>query len=257
MQADGALDGTFYDRLGVRPDVDLVALRLAYRRRARDLHPDLHPDPPEDGPAHRSPTHQEPGSRQLQMALVNEAWAVLSDPNRRQAYDRTLRAAVAAPPAVVVRPAAPRHGPTVLGRKEAWLDGVGMRIRFLATMAGRSAVQTLLLRHPGTARGDWEAALPAVVDHLSLDTGERVRVARVAGAAPLDLANAAALIGLVSYADVLVGDRRPGAPEDAVLRRALLADRMFDTLAHELPRGLVRTLGDNPRAARRLGGRGR
>ncbi len=259
MGADGTFDdrlgGTLYDRLGVDASADLAALRTAYRRRARELHPDLHRSP-EGGDAADGPAV----ARQLEMALVNEAWAVLSDPTRRAAYDRTLVVAATAAPTVVFRPAPPRRAsPTVLGRKEAWIDGVRVRIRFLGTMAGRSAVQTLLLRHPGTARTDWEAALPPILDHLGLDTVDRVKGARAAGAAPLDLANAAALIGLVSYGTALVaGAAAPGrgrTVDDDVLRRASMVDRMFDTLAHELPRGLVRELGDNPRVARRLGAR--
>jgi hypothetical protein len=79
-----------------------------------------------------------------------------------------------------------------------------------------------------------------------------VREARIAGAAPLDLANGAALLGLWSLARRLVSER---VPTDVTLRRAEMVDRMFDTMAHELPRGLVRALGDNPRVGRRLTGR--
>jgi hypothetical protein len=64
--------GTHYDRLGVAPDATADELRRAYRRRARALHPDAGHG---DGSA---------------MAELNEAWTVLSDPDRRADYDRGL-----------------------------------------------------------------------------------------------------------------------------------------------------------------------
>ena len=193
-------DGRLYERLGVPADVELAVLRAAYRRRARELHPDLHHDASSD--------------TQLQMALVNEAWSVLSDPQRRQDYDlRRLRQrraaeaperAAAAEPAPVFRAHQSRQPQIIVTRKEAWLTGMAVRIRFLAGYAGRSAVQAMLLRHPGTGRAAWEAMVPEICRQLSVDTGDRVRAARAAGAAPLDLANAAALIGLQVYGESLL-----------------------------------------------------
>jgi hypothetical protein len=240
-------EATLYERLGVAPGADLAALRAAYHRRARELHPDVVGT---SGP-----------DAQLRMALVNEAWAVLSDPGSRASYDLSLRPAPrtanghGAGPAVVVRPAPPRSAPQpirVVGRKEAWLGSIRLQIRRLGAQAGRSAAQSLLLRHHGVARALYVAEIAPIVDHLLLDTEVRVREARIAGAAPLDLANGAALLGLWSLARRLVSER---VPTDVTLRRAEMVDRMFDTMAHELPRGLVRALGDNPRVGRRLTGR--
>ncbi|MEZ5262250.1 MAG: J domain-containing protein [Acidimicrobiales bacterium] len=86
-------DAGLYERLGVDPDADLAALRAAYRRLARELHPDLH--------------HGGGIETQLRMAMVNEAWAVLSDPERRAAYDAERRRAAAA--ATAAAAAAERH----------------------------------------------------------------------------------------------------------------------------------------------------
>lgn len=248
---------TFYDRLGVGPQVDPAQLRAAYHQRARELHPDVAPS---DGP-----------EAQLRMALVNEAWAVLSDPDQRHAYDRALAALAAAArrpsgtstasgptrPAAVVRPVRPEQAgarrvrPTV-GRKDAWLDSIRLQVRRLGNQAGRSAAQSLLLRHHGVARCAYEDEIAPIVAHLLTDTEARVRQARAAGAVPLDLANGAALLGLWSLAAELLAQQPPDA---STVRRAEMVDRMFDTMAHELPRGLVRALGDNPRVARRLGAR--
>jgi len=240
-----------YARLEVEPDADLDALRAAYRRMARRLHPDLHGNGGID--------------TQLAMAAVNEAWQVLSHPDRRALYDadrrtraaRTARAEPrtgAARPEPVLRPETPERARFVVTRKEAWLAGMAMRIRFLAGYAGRSAAQAMLLRHPGTARDDWEAIVPLICQQLTVDVAERIRDARAAGAAPLDLANAACLIGLRTYGAELLGG---GTAFDERVRHAEMVDRMYETLAYELPRELVQQLGNAPRVLRSLTGRGR
>lgn len=82
---------THYERLGVRPDAHIDDIRLAYRALARTLHPDAVASGSAAGRA---------GS---DMAAVNEAWRVLSDPARRAMYDASLRGA---PP--TVRPSGSR-----------------------------------------------------------------------------------------------------------------------------------------------------
>ena len=104
-----------------------------------------------------------------------------------------------------------------------------------------------------------------IVDHLLDDTAERVRQARLAGAAPLDLAIGATLVGLHAFADELVdrwpasGPAGPGGQAGQAgqarcqrLRAAEMINRMWDTMAHEVPHELAVALGGNPRAARRL-----
>lgn len=234
-----------YACLGVPRDADLVVLRAAYRRLARELHPDL---VGVDGRADLD--------RQRRMASVNEAWSLLSDPVRRATYDRAAAArrvadTVVRRPGVDIRQTAPvRAG--VGHRREAWVQSVRVRIRFLGALAGRSAVQTLLVRHPGTARSDWEARVEPILDLLAEDTEGRLRAARQAGAAPLDLANAALLLGLREIAKRTAEDARRVGVTDEHAHRAELVDRMFATLGHELPFELVRALGDAPRAVRRL-----
>ncbi|MEU0516629.1 J domain-containing protein [Streptosporangium sp. NPDC006007] len=65
---------TFYAVLGVSRTADAMEIRSAYRRLARQLHPDTNPGA---------------GDR---FKAVTEAYAVLSDPTRRQVYDLTGRA---------------------------------------------------------------------------------------------------------------------------------------------------------------------
>jgi hypothetical protein len=246
------VDSDHYARLGVAPDADHDAVRAAYRALARRLHPDVQLAGAAD--------------TRLAMALVNESWQVLSDPRRRAEYDLERRrqarraeeaARVRAPsgPGPLLRPERPEPARFVVTRKDAWVAGMAARIRFLAGYAGRSAAQAMLLRHPGTARSTWEDIVPVICGHLVVDVGERIRQARAAGAAPLDLANAAALIGLNGYGEDLV--RGAGPSGDERLRHAEMVDRMYETLAYELPRELVQQLGNAPRVARRLARSGR
>ncbi|PWN01687.1 molecular chaperone DnaJ [Nocardioides silvaticus] len=61
-----------YDLLGVARDADADTIKKAYRRLARQLHPDVNPDP----------------DAQEQFKQVSTAYEVLSDPQKRAAYDR-------------------------------------------------------------------------------------------------------------------------------------------------------------------------
>lgn len=72
--------GTHYDTLGVKPGSTTQEIRKAYLRRARALHPDR-----QQG---RAPAE----ARQAEQAMqqVNVAWNVLSDPTKKQEYDKSL-----------------------------------------------------------------------------------------------------------------------------------------------------------------------
>jgi molecular chaperone DnaJ len=61
-----------YDLLGVSRDADADAIKKAYRRLARQYHPDVNPEP----------------SAQEKFKEVSRAYEVLSDPQKRAAYDR-------------------------------------------------------------------------------------------------------------------------------------------------------------------------
>lgn len=67
---------THYDNLQVPQDADADAIRRAYRRLSKQYHPDLNQD--ED--AHRI------------MQLINQAYSVLSDPEKRAEHDRWIAA---------------------------------------------------------------------------------------------------------------------------------------------------------------------
>lgn len=76
MTGQDWLEKDFYAVLGVPKDADAAALKKAYRKLARTLHPDQNP-----GDA----------AAETKFKEVGEAYAVLSDPEQRQQYD-SLRA---------------------------------------------------------------------------------------------------------------------------------------------------------------------
>ena len=69
---------SLYTVLGVPDGAEPAVVRRAYLQLAREHHPDLHPDGAPRNAAER------------RMQEVNEAWAVLSDPDRRLSYDRRI-----------------------------------------------------------------------------------------------------------------------------------------------------------------------
>ncbi len=224
---------TYYEILGVAPDCSFSELRKAYRRLAWERHPDVASD-----------------AVPLAMARVNEAWRVLSDSKRREEYDRSVIWRPAPTGDVFVRPqrrpSAPGSGAR---RREAWVAGMQAQMARLARQAGRSATQTLLIRNPRGPRSDYEVVVDGLVYLLSADAESRVRAARAAGAAPLDLGVAATLVGIRSAADSI---RRQAslAVTRELLMQAELLDRMWDVLAHELPTPLTIALGGNPGVAK-------
>lgn len=223
---------TLYDVLGVASGCDPDVLRAAYRAKAREVHPDV------AGVGNESA-----------MVAINDAWRVLSDPGRRAEYDRSIRTVEPAPPPT------PQPPPAATGsRRQAWVAGVQMQVVRLSRLAGRSAVQTLLLKGPRAERAVYDEIVEQIVGGLARETEARVRAARAAGAAPLDLGVASTLVGIRALADAVRRQASLGlSPE--LLMTAELLDRMWDVIAHELPMTLTTALGGNPGVTRKITGR--
>ena len=62
----------YYQKLGVQPDASPEELKKAYRTLAKKYHPDLHPGD------HTAETR---------FKEINEAYEILSDPEKRKKYD--------------------------------------------------------------------------------------------------------------------------------------------------------------------------
>jgi hypothetical protein len=76
---------THYEVLGVPQNASAQRVRAAHRQLAQLLHPDRQ----------GSASTAERQLAERRMREVNAAWTVLSDPDRRRAYDRSLRASSA------------------------------------------------------------------------------------------------------------------------------------------------------------------
>ena len=63
----------YYKILGVKKDIKQEDLRAAYKKRAKQFHPDLHPNDPK---------------AKAKFQALNEAYDVLSDPEKRKKYDQ-------------------------------------------------------------------------------------------------------------------------------------------------------------------------
>src|SRR4051794_41327466 len=76
MSTRDFIEKDYYAALGVPKDADAAAIKKAYRKLARDLHPD------------KNPGNTEAESR---FKEVSEAYDVLSDDKRRAEYDEARR----------------------------------------------------------------------------------------------------------------------------------------------------------------------
>lgn len=63
----------YYKIMGIAKDTPQDQIRECYKRRAKQFHPDLHPDDPK---------------AKAKFQALNEAYDVLSDPDKRQKYDQ-------------------------------------------------------------------------------------------------------------------------------------------------------------------------
>jgi DnaJ domain/Protein of unknown function (DUF3592) len=146
----------FYEELGVARDATRDDVVLAFRRRAKALHPDARPDDAEAAERFKR---------------LGTAYGVLVDPVQRARYDATLRAGTtatggalgagrAAPSPRVA--ATPRDSRRLTRRGARWAVGGGAALVLLGLLAGAFVVS--LQRHDGDLRARGVATVATVVD---------------------------------------------------------------------------------------------
>lgn len=77
----------YYDVLGIGPDANTSQVKSAFRRQAKKHHPDITAS--REGSGGGGPAANR--ADEAAMRLLLEAYRMLSDPERRRAYDRSLR----------------------------------------------------------------------------------------------------------------------------------------------------------------------
>jgi len=131
MDASGL---THYDTLSVAPQAAPEQVRLAYRRQAQKYHPDRQPDN---------------ACAQALMAQINEAYAVLSHPQRRASYDRWMQARAARIAAEDLVRSTARAG---TGRAWPWLllcATIAFAVLSVATVLYKTSLAPVAVPAPG------------------------------------------------------------------------------------------------------------
>lgn len=125
---------THYDVLGISPDADSSAVRLAWKLHVQAWHPDRF-------------TGEMRDEAERQTSRINEAYTTLRDGSRRAAYDCRLAADVPSAPTgraarpAKTRPAAPRAASTPIGTPIALPEPMTLGEQF--AQAGSDAVAAL------------------------------------------------------------------------------------------------------------------
>lgn len=208
----------YYRTLGVPRDADSAAIRSAYRKLARELHPDRNPDDP---------------AAEERFKEVAEAYEVLGDPRKRARYDRVGRGWDGRPP-----------GPGAGGQRVSPQDlddilGQSGFSDFFEALFGRGAGRPAGGRPGGGAArrgGDLRQTVPVTLEEAARGTerlvnvggrrievkippgvrsGSKVRVRGEGGAAP---AGGGAKGDLFLIIDVLPHARFSRAGDDLTVR---------------------------------------
>lgn len=81
----------YYDVLGIPPDSNERTIKSAFRRKAKKYHPDMGGQDPLSAEDARNSRKNVASVREAAMRLILEAYRILSDAEKRRAYDRVLR----------------------------------------------------------------------------------------------------------------------------------------------------------------------
>ncbi len=183
---------TLYDVLGVLPTASTEEIRAAYLQRARDRHPDRFLDAAEKSRA------------QDEFQKISEAFQALSNPQRRQAYDRDLAAPQPKSPEEIAADAYARGVKAAESRNDqAAVDLLKIALHHQPDNAQyHFALAQVLSRHPAHARDaiqsleravqlkpgnvGWQAQLATLLSSQGLKIRARKVVETGLKAAPAD-----------------------------------------------------------------------
>lgn len=147
---------THYDNLKVTRDAPVGAIKASYRKLSQKYHPDRNPDP---------------GALEI-MKLINQAWDVLSDPERRARHDRAIaalerRTAAQAAPAKPSppKPAKPTNFPDQDWVRVAAILGLFFALLFAVYQFAKSGaddddLEEQVLTSTQPAQEEWAAHAP-------------------------------------------------------------------------------------------------
>ncbi len=171
MRDDGEIN--YYEALGVAPDASAQEIRDAFRLHVRLLHPDQQSDPLLKDLAEK------------QMRKVNRVYAVLSDPDRRDAYDLAMQGVPQGPP--ILTPA-PHSEFRRVAAKAPWAAAILVSAGVLIWLAYDATPGTQNRSFdPGTVMANsaspaTQAAPPPQAGHTTMPESASVRIARLEAA---------------------------------------------------------------------------
>jgi curved DNA-binding protein CbpA len=124
------VEDTFYKTLGVQETATPAEIKTAYRQLAKEYHPDEIPEQFRDRPLGKLAEEA--------FRAIDQAYKVLSDPQRRQAYDEQLRTArqPPKPPARAWQPPVVPRRPETKRRRVNWARVVVGILGVVCLLAG-------------------------------------------------------------------------------------------------------------------------
>lgn len=147
-----------YEILGVNRTADEEEIKRAFRRRALRVHPDRNPGDPRAA---------------AKFNRVNEAYEVLSDPDRRRAYDITLALSeeIGPRPSPYASPAPPPSPPPATAHRrnseyQQWVEEREQRARREAAAAGAGQSRSGAGRQPAAGYGGIGCGLLLLISFL-------------------------------------------------------------------------------------------
>lgn len=217
----------YYEILEVSPAASPEVIRAAYKSLMQRYHPDRNPDD---------------ASAAVRATRVVQAYEVLSDAERRAAYDRELQAGRVALEVALLRPAAGGMGRGVARAPEAGAGRGGRTLGYLLLfmLLGAAVWGMFSLRKPAAP-----AAEPRVAAPERKSAGLEIRALFSDVSIRLKSAGEPAVVLLIPAVGVRVGAKDPdGAVRHLINTREPLAVKLAEQLAEASPEELLKSDGE-------------